>query len=155
MKNKLQGIKMKINFWGIKSISFIIIALLIGAYSIIINNLLFGVIYLMLIPASFLLISYSYCTKCPCRLSNCGHYILGQLTRLFSARKDAKYNFFDYMGMVLPFLFLIVLPQYYLLKNIIMLIIFWILFFVAAVEILFFVCKSCDNYKCAMCSTNR
>ncbi len=146
---------MKVNFWGIKSILFVLISLLIGGYSIIINNLILGIIYFAFIPFSFILISYFYCTKCSCRLNNCGHYFLGQLTRILPLRKNSKYSLFDYFGTMLPLLFLIGLSQYWLFKNIILLIIFWSLMLVSFFEVIFFVCKKCDNHKCAMCSLKK
>jgi len=54
----------------------------------------------------------------------------------------------DILGAAVPLTVLIIFPQFWLWENKIFLIIFWLLVFIALVEIRLFDCRNCNNEKC-------
>ena len=100
---------------------------------------------------SFLIVIYSYCTKCKCHEKNCAHLIVGPIAKFMPKREMNKYTIMDYIGVFIPILLIILIPQYWLFKSIILLFLFWILLIVAFIEIIGFVCKTCGNDNCLLC----
>jgi len=135
---------------GIISLTLAGIAIFLGIVAVFADNIFFGVIYLAVNILGFLIIVYSYCTKCAGR-KKCGHVILGKITKFLPSREQSNYTLFDYAGVVVPFLFIVVFPQFYLIKHIWMLIVFWVLMLIAVLEINKYVCTACVNSKCLMC----
>lgn len=133
---------------GILSLVVITAAVITAFLGIVQSSLFWAVLYLAGILLSSLIIVYSFCTKCPCRDTSCGHVIPGKLTRFFPRRREGPYTLADMVGVVVPVVFIVVFPQYWLLSNIgyfILFVVFWIL---AAVDIQFFVCRVCTNTYC-------
>jgi len=135
---------------GIISIILAGIAIFIGTIALFYENYRLALVYILCLVSGFFIISYSYCTKCQGR-TKCAHVVFGKITKLFPVRKQSNYSFLDYLGVVIPILFIVVFPQMYLLKNIWMFIAFWILLIVAILEINRFVCIVCTNSKCLLC----
>jgi len=135
---------------GIISLIFAGIAIFMGIVAVFADNMLVAILYVIANLLGFLIIVYSFCTKCAGR-TKCGHIILGKITKFLPSREQSNYTFFDYAGVVVPFLFIVVFPQFYLIKHIWMLVLFWILMLIAVVEINKYVCTACVNSKCPMC----
>ncbi len=148
-----KGVIMKNKIHGLISLLVLIIAYGIGAYTILIQSYILGILYIISIFFMFLIVMYSYCRKCICQ-NNCSHIIPGLISKaLFKNSSDKKYTILNYIGGFLPLVILIVLPQYYLIKikynNIpVLLIIFWVIVIFALLDIYFFICKKCDNTNC-------
>jgi len=138
-------------FHGIFSIALAGIAIVLGAYSIIRLSLVVGLLYCILTVMSFLLIVYSYCCKCTCRKHSCGHVIFGKIAEYLPSRKQEKYSYIDIFGVIIALLFIIGFPQYWLVRQISILFIFWGLLIVAGIEIFLFVCATCQNERCSLC----
>lgn len=139
-------------FHGLFSLVLVAASLLIGVYALMSDSIIAGIVYMAVIVVSIIVILYSYCSKCECRLNSCGHVIPGRLTRFLPERRDRGYNVFDYIGVLLPLAVIILLPQLSLWKNKILFSIFWVLLVIALIEIFFFVCTKCVNNKCPLCS---
>ena len=142
----------KIN--GITSLIFTGISILIGLYITWINSFNIAVLYLVLMLGAATLIPYVYCTKCQCRETNCAHVFPGLITRVMPNRELETYTIFDWAIVGILTGLLIILPQYWLIKNIFLFIIFWILLIIAFLQIRLFICKVCDNKKCILCGQN-
>jgi hypothetical protein len=138
-------------FNGISSIIFFGISLLIGLYTIMQNTVDLAIGYVIIMLIAVLLIPYVYCTKCPCRRTNCAHIIPGLITRFMPDRDSEPYTVIDLAIVLILMGLLILLPQFWLYNNILLFSIFWILSITAGLQILFFVCKTCDNTKCILC----
>lgn len=92
-------------------------AILTATLAIVQSSVIWAVLYLVGILLSCLVVIYSFCTKCPCRNTDCGHVIPGRLTRFFPRRAEGPYTFWDRTGIVVPIVFMTVFPQYWLLKQ--------------------------------------
>jgi len=133
---------------GVVSIALLLIAIIFGIYVIFQNSVYLGVIYLIICVLSLLIICYSYCSKCSCRLESCGHIIPGKITLYLPKRKQGKYLISDYLGLILSLSVIILFPQYWLLKVTPILIVFWGLLILALIDISLYLCKGCKNQFC-------
>jgi hypothetical protein len=141
---------MKYNKHGIISIVIAFLAFALAIVAISFNRFDLAFVYILIILTGFLIIMYSYCTKCEGRFS-CGHVIIGKIAQWLPCRKNSPYTNLDYLGVILPFLIIVILPQIWLWKIKWMFVSFWILLIVAALEINKYVCNRCVNTKCVMC----
>ena len=107
-----------------------------------------AILYALLTIVSLVLIIFSYCGKCTCRLERCSCIFPGKFTRYLPARKQMKYSRLDIIGVMLGFSVITLFPQYWLFQNKTMLVLFWILLFLAHLQIRLFVCGSCENLNC-------
>ncbi len=139
----------KINTHGYISISIFLIALGIGDYTILKESVMLGVFYASVVVLGFMSISFTYCTKCTIR-SNCKHFFPGLISQVVKY-KNRAYTKADIVVAIIPVVLMIVLPQYWLYRKNMYFNIFWMLVIIASIEVMFFVCKTCGNKKCAMC----
>lgn len=123
-------------------------AVLTAAYAILQTSVLWTLLYIVGILLSVLVIVYSFCTKCPSRTKDCSHVILGFLSRFFPHRAEGPYTLGDKAGVVVPVVFMIVFPQYWLLSQPAYFVVFAAFCLGAATVIQFFVCKGCRNCYC-------
>jgi hypothetical protein len=135
---------------GIISIILAGLAIFVGIIAVFEDSIILAMLYLAANILGFLIIVYSYCTKCAGR-AKCAHVILGKITKLLPHREQSKYSFFDYAGVVVPFILIVAFPQFYLIKHFWMLIGFWLFLLVAILEINKYVCITCVNSKCLLC----
>ncbi len=133
---------------GAISLLLMFLAVTIGAYSIALSSRLLATAYLVISLLSSIAIVYSFCSKCPCRATSCGHILPGKLTALLPQRKEGQYGALDYAGVVIPFLIIVIFPQPWMLGNLLLLGAFWGLLVIALLEINFVVCKGCNNIYC-------
>lgn len=146
---------MQNKFHGIVSISLLGISFLIGLFAVLTTSITMGLIYLFLIVSLFLVIVYSYCCKCSCREHSCGHVLPGKITKYLPKRKQSKYTTLDILSVLVSFLIMVIFPQFWLFKNLLLLLAFWSLLIIAIMEILLLVCTVCKNEKCALCKANK
>jgi hypothetical protein len=141
----------KMNIHGIISILLIFDATAVALISIAQQSVFMAGIYLFLFLAFLIIVSIIYCSKCKCR-DRCNHLIIGWLSQKLSKKKYGNYTAKNLvLGVIIPILPLLVIPQFYLYHNLFYLLLYWILFGVAAVEINLYVCRGCRNTKCSMC----
>ena len=105
-------------------------------------------IYLVGILLSALVIIFSFCAKCPSRDKDCSHIVPGKIIRFFPPREEGPYTLRDKAGVVVPLVFLIVFPQYWLLSQPAYFVMFAALCLGTAAVVQFFVCKGCTNCYC-------
>ena len=135
-------------FHGVFSLILIFFSIVIGLLFIMNKSLPMGLLYIAIIFISPMIVVYSFCSKCICRLDSCGHIFPGKLSKLLPSRKQNNYTMLDILGAAVSLTVLIIFPQFWLWENKIFLIIFWLLLFIALVEIMLFVCRNCNNEKC-------
>ncbi len=139
---------MRNTFHGVVSLSLMFISIMIGLLYIISDSIAMGLLYFLIIIVSLLIITYSFCAKCPCRFDSCGHILPGKLSQLLPIRKNDDYTAWDFTGVVMPVAALLIFPQFWIWEDKIALIVFWLLFFISLIEIRLYVCKVCKNEKC-------
>lgn len=141
----------KYNIHGIISYALISVATFSALIYLFSISLIHGLIYLILFLTGSGLIMGRYCTKCPCRETNCGHVLPGKLTKYFPKRPKTEYNSADHFTLILAILMLFAYPQYFLFQNIYAFVVFWCMSIIALLEINFLVCTKCENTKCKAC----
>jgi hypothetical protein len=131
-------------------LSLLILAAAVGTAAVAIfqTSIMWAALYIVGIILSCLVVVYSFCTKCPSRKNDCGHLIPGKLTQFFPPRGEGPYTFRDKTGVVVPIVFMIVYPQYWLLSHPLYFYVFVALCLAAAADIQFFVCRGCANRFC-------
>jgi hypothetical protein len=137
-------------FNGITSLLFFGISVIIGLYILRTNSVNLAILYIVIMLATAIMIPYVYCTKCPCRKTNCAHVLPGLITRFMPDRDSESYTVIDWAIVMILLGLLILLPQFWLYENILLFSIFWILSITAVLQIQFFICKTCDNKKCIL-----
>jgi hypothetical protein len=135
---------------GIISIIQFSIAIVIAVYSIYTVSILYFVAYLALLVICMVVVLFSYCTKCASN-KDCSHIIIGKVIHLFPKRKQRDYSIYDYLGVSVPLLLIVGIPQYFLWNNLYLLLFFWIFFIGALIEIIKYVCPRCLNNRCLLC----
>ena len=133
---------------GILALIIIVAAALTALYAIVQSSVFWAAVYVVGALLSSLVVMFSFCTKCPCRETDCGHVIPGKLMRFFPQRDEGPYTLADKLGVVVPVVFLIVFPQYWLLSNLSLFVLFVALCLIAAADIQLVVCKGCANSHC-------
>lgn len=138
-------------FHGMCSLILIAISIAIGVIAIWFVSIVPAMIYMALTIAAFGCVLYFYCLKCTCRLDSCGHVLPGKLTTLFPPRPPGKYSAFDMAATSVAMVVIVLFPQYWLWKYKPLFFIFWTLLVIGVIDILFYVCKDCDNELCLIC----
>ncbi len=142
---------LKSRFYGVTSLLLVGLAMGVGLAAIWQIDKSAAALYVLCILVGVPLILYAYCAKCEIRLTGCRHVLPGQVTRLLPARQNEPYTFFDYMGLGLPMLVLVVFPQPWLLGITPLFMLFWACLAGGLVQILLRVCNGCGNRKCLLC----
>jgi hypothetical protein len=141
---------LKVNKHGIISMTIFFAAILLGTIAILKISKSMAIGYIIFLMLGFISVIYSYCTKCAGRF-NCGHIIIGRIAQRFPKREQSKYTGWDYMGVIIPLLLILLAPQLFLWKTKWMFISFWILSLIAVWEISRYVCTKCPNDQCKLC----
>lgn len=135
---------------GVLSLLILLTAIIIGINGIARVSLITAVIYVVFSIIGFTIVIYSFCSKCPCRLNSCGHVFPGKITKMLPKRDESAYRIADYLGALVPLVFILLFPQLWLTNNLLLLVAFWLLVLFALTEIYFKVCKGCSNCYCPM-----
>jgi hypothetical protein len=135
---------------GLLSLVFLSVSAVIAFFFIGRSSVLLAVLYGCVLGLSGIAVLYSFCAKCMCRDTTCGHVIPGMLTRYLPRRLSGRYTAGDKVGVLIPVLVSLVYPQYWLIGNLGAWSAFWILIIGAAAEIRTHVCYGCANRHCPL-----
>jgi hypothetical protein len=135
--------------YGIIGLVMLIAAVLVGLSGILPYSFTAAGIYLVGSIAVFLIFVYAFCAKCPVR-DNCTHILQGMVTHLMPGRTTGAYSRRDLLGTVVFFGFVALFPQYWLIRNPVLMLVFWILFLGNLVITHFMCCKGCGNIYCLL-----
>jgi hypothetical protein len=136
---------------GVLSLILFVIAILIAMYAVVIDNFLFGLIYMLFLPIGAFIALLGFCPKCPHVTDrSCRHVIPGEIVRLFSFNnKDGQYRIANYLILIVPMALIIGIPQIFLFRQgVLWFVVFWGIMAIIALEIVTFVCRSCKNTNC-------
>jgi hypothetical protein len=136
-------------FHGVTSIGLAAVAIGIGAVVMFLTSWVLGVVYLATCAAGAVIVLYVYCAKCPCKADNCGHVFPGKIATIFD-RQPGPYTSVEMTAVLLALLLLLGLPQFWLWRYTGLLIVFWVLIGIAAVQARTVVCKACGNEYCLL-----
>ena len=126
-------------------------ALMLGLAGLVLANSAAVLLYAALLVFVPLVVTYSYCAKCPCARVGCGHVVPEWIASRFFHRTQGPYTPLDYIGAVAPFAVIVAVPQAALWRHTGLFVAYWALMAAAMVEIAAFVCPSCDNTYCILC----
>jgi hypothetical protein len=133
---------------GMLSLVFFSLSVVIGLFSIGQSSVLLAILYLCVLGLSGFVIVFSFCARCMCRNTSCGHVIPGMLTGYLPRRMSGRYSREDRFGFLIPAVGSLVYPQYWLVNHLWWLVAFWILFLIGMVETRTRVCRGCQNRHC-------
>lgn len=139
-----------LNLHGLISFILFFIAIGIGGNQLLIYSKVLSVIYFTLVIAFILYASISFCSHCQSR-EKCAHFIFGFISVKLTKYKDTGYSKIQYFIFGFLSSIIIVIPQYFLLKNTKLLLAFWFLIVLCIIEIFTCVCVRCKNKWCPMC----
>ena len=145
---------MKDNFHGVFSWLLILASIVIALFYMLNESAGWGIIYLGIIILANPTVLYVYCAKCLCKDDACSHVYPGKLTRLLPERKQGPYTFMDYLWTALSLIAVFGFPLIWLWRSTVFYFGYWLLLLLGLAEILFFVCRTCRNKNCLMCSTS-
>jgi hypothetical protein len=133
---------------GMLSLIFLVGSVIIAFLSIGRSSVLLSILYGCVLGLSGIVILFFFCSKCMCRDTTCGHVFPGMLTRYLPRRMTGRYSSSDRFGLSLPIIVSLIYPQYWLIGNLWVWSVFWILTIGAGVEIRMWVCRGCMNRYC-------
>lgn len=141
---------MKIKFvHGVVSLSLVTLAFILGISIVFLSDPIIGGVLAVILLLFFILVPKQVCRKCPSR-DACGHVLMGKLSSRMSLYCAKAMGWIDLLILLVFMLFLVGLPQFWLYKYPVFLIIFWVLMLVGGGEIFMFVCPACGNTKCPL-----
>jgi hypothetical protein len=135
--------------YGVIGMLMVIAAILVGLSGILPYSVTAAGMYLAGSIVVFLIFVYAFCAKCPVR-DNCTHIIQGRLTHLMPGRTTGPYSGCDLLGLFMFFGFVALFPQYWLIRNLLLMGIFWILFLGNLIITHFGCCRVCGNIYCML-----
>jgi len=121
----------------------------IALYGIYLESITWGLIYAIYLFLVLIVILGCFCAYCPYpyRYSDCLLLPYGLIKKLFKAR-PGPISTLEKSVLIVTMIGMIAIPQYWLFKNLTLLIMFWILFILISVPFPFYICKRCQNYNC-------
>ena len=105
-----------------------------------------GISYIILCIVGCMAVLYGFCAKCSAK-ENCGHVLPGKLAMNFS-RKPGAYTPVELGVLLVAFMLMFGLPQFWLWRYSKLLIAFWGLSAIAFFQIRLTMCQVCDNVYC-------
>ena len=139
------------NLHGMVSLILFKTAVLAALAYLFFKSSIAGLIYLVVISAAVPAILFAYCAKCEARDQHCSHLFPGKMTRWLPSRKQEAYSKTDILATAVSLSAVIIFPQFWLWQNKALLLFFWVVSIMAAIEILLRVCPDCRNHNCVMC----
>ena len=122
--------------------------LALGVSVVLYYNVALGLLYVLIIVISFLIIAYSRCARCPCRLDSCAHIWPGRLAERLPRREPGEARSWDGLGSVLYLVGLHALPQVWLWRHKALFALFWVLSLGVFLILHRSVCPTCKNRRC-------
>ena len=140
MKRKTAGISAMIMFG---------MAVAAGLIAVMLEEVLLGIVYLLITALSGWIIIKTFCAKCPAK-DDCSHVLPGRIAARFS-RKAVPYTTVELTAVTVSVAFILLFPQYWLFGNPVLAGVFWLLCIGAVVPLPPCVCIRCSNSFCPLC----
>jgi hypothetical protein len=138
---------------GVASLALLLAGVGIAVYQSFTVSTMLGAIFACGFLISIFCIFYGYCRKCPHSADRtCRHVIPGIIaSKLFGRKESSRYTAAELLITMLPVGLTVLAAQIWLLRNIPLLIAFWVSIAAAVAIIRVSVCKGCGNANCRMC----
>jgi hypothetical protein len=133
---------------GVVSLILISASVAIALIYILNASLGWGLVYFGIIILAIAIVLFSYCAKCTCSDDACSHVLPGKLAGFMPKRQQGPYSSLDYFWTTLSLIALCGFPVFWLWQSKALLATYLILLLIGLIEILFLVCKACDNINC-------
>jgi hypothetical protein len=133
--------------YGVIGLCMLTAAILTGAYAISRYSVTAAGIYLAGVLVFLIAFIYAYCTKCPIR-DRCVHVAMGLVTRLMPDRPAGPYTREELIAVVVFFGFVVIFPQYWLIRVPEVMGVFWVLFLGEWILTHYTCCYGCGNMYC-------
>lgn len=130
------------------SICILAATIVTGIIAIGMDSIFYAVLYSVITILCLGFAVALFCSKCPCRLTDCGPMLFGQITRIFPQRSSEPYSKQDIFLRNTALFIIICIPQFWLIQHPVMFIVFWILAIVRWIHLIKWVCVSCGNRFC-------
>ena len=137
----VEKILMRIGFYGV---------LIIGAYGIYLESITVGLIYTAFVIFGLsVLLSYCLCSHCPYpyKYSDC-LFVPARLVKKSYKFRSGPMSILDKIGFIVMMVGVVVIPQYWLLENYAILIIFWVFCLPTFAGFVFYECRRCRHFGC-------
>lgn len=134
---------------GVFSLTLVMLAFILGIVVVFMSSIIVGAVLAAILILFYIFIPKLVCAKCPSR-ENCGHVVLGKLSQTFSPYCVKNMGLGDLIVLVFFMVPLVVVPQFWLYKHLVFLIVYWALMLIGGADILLFVCPACGNIKCPL-----
>ena len=125
---------------------------IIGAYSIYIQSIIWGLFYTcFIIFGLFVSFGYCVCAYCPYiypEYSDCLFPPLGMLVRKVYKFRSGRISIVDKIIFLIMMVGTVIIPQYWLLRNYTLLVIFWIFCLPSYTGLILYECKRCQHFGC-------
>jgi len=139
---------MNIKIHGLLSLLLVGVAVTISIVIILLQSILAGSMYLIVLLAVSVNVIKDFCAICPSR-ETCGHLIPGYIAKTIFPNLTARpFTKMGFISLLLQIALIVVIPQYWLFKKLELFILYWLLFITAGIEIFSMVCKKCTNGHC-------
>lgn len=135
--------------FGVLALFMLVSTFCIGFFGIIIYSTTAALIYFIFISLLLILFAYAFCAKCPVR-SKCVHVLMGLITQILPGRIESPYTKQEMFIVIIFFTFLVLFPQYWLIQNSVLFLVFWGLFIGECIFTHFTCCKGCGNIYCKL-----
>lgn len=132
--------------YGTAGLTLGILAVITGAYAILMHSFSLGSGYLLLSAVCGVLITRVFCSKCPIK-GTCAHILPGYIARLWKEKKG-PYTSVEILILVFLFIIIVLPPQIFLFSSPGLLVLFWVCLGIAAVCSNRFLCPDCGNIFC-------
>ncbi|MCM2466857.1 hypothetical protein [Methanoculleus oceani] len=134
---------------GVFALTLLAGAVIIGTVAISFVSPLYAPAYLAVAALLSGAVIAVFCTKCPMRGEGCIHFFPGRVAALLPARRG-KYTAVEIAAVSVALLLIAAVPQYWLLSQIQLFALFWVLAGTGIFLILRRVCPGCDNACCPL-----
>jgi len=131
--------------------------IIIGAYGIYLQNIVWGIIYTAFVISGLRFgLLYFACSHCPYpyKYSDCLFAPFWLIKNQCKFRSNPMTALDKVVSAVIMAGFVLI-PQYWLLKNYTILILFWIFCVLTIAGFPFYLCKRCRNFKCPLNLVNK
>ncbi|MDV4343733.1 hypothetical protein HL657_11260 [Methanoculleus sp. YWC-01] len=134
---------------GVFSLTLLTGAVMAGAAAIGLADPLYALAYLAVAALLVGTVIAAFCTKCPLKGKGCLHILPGRLAALLPARQG-KYTAVEIAAVLVALLLIAAVPQYWLLSQVPLLALFWLLAGTGVFLINRRVCPVCGNRCCPL-----
>ena len=127
-------------------------SVVIGTYGISLQSITWGLLYLGFVLFGMLvLFGYGLCSHCPYiheEYIDCLFPPWGKIYKKLYNYRSEKLTLLDKIIFLTTMIGIPLIPQYWLLKNYTVLVIFWLFYLPTAAGFLFYECRRCQHFGC-------